>query len=135
MDKVNLDHHRTYFPFILVGLSVLLAVGLYAFYSSRPSGPSGPSPFQGEDRWGSESETMTPTHDGYVAATASVIAAFQADQNAQRAYDQLIQITVPTADQGTHLELVIIFGKFLAGETVIAEARYQALKQTITWLP
>jgi hypothetical protein len=132
MDKVNLDSHRTFFPFILVGLSVLLAVGLYAFYSSRPVDSTGSALAVGT----STPAVKAPTHDEYVSLVSRIVSDFQTNQSSeQSAYDRLVAVTVPPADLATHLELVIIFGKFRSGETVAAQARYQTLKQTVTWLP
>ena len=125
---INSSHsqHKTYFPFILVGLSILLFVTLAAWY--RPA----------------DSELITtttvnrssPTHEEYIAAVSPVMLDFISGTiTAPATYDRLIDITVPTSDQGTHLELVIIMGKFRDGQTELAEARYTILKQSLSWLP
>lgn len=132
MHKVNYQTHKTYFPFILVGLSILLATVLYATYSGNRSANS-----VGADHGIGLTTTsiVAPTHDQYVASVAPILNDYLVDQDANRAYTRLAEITVPVADLSTHLELVIIFGKFQSSEATEASARYQALKQTISWLP
>ncbi len=131
MNKVNLDTHKTYFPFILVGLSILLAAAFAAWYPglNERSGDSSVKPSViSESR-------ITVTHDQYVALVSPILSDYLVDQDANRAYTRLAEITVPVEDLSTHLELVIIFGKFQATETAEATARYQSLKQKISWLP
>lgn len=129
MIKSSHGQHKTFFPFILVGLSVLLAVTLAAWYRPSSNVNSSPTPDTSISR-------VAPSHDEYVAAVTLVMSDFvNGMTTAAVAYDRLVEIVVPAADQGTHLELVIIMSKFRDGDTELAQSRYDALKQSQSWLP
>lgn len=79
--------------------------------------------------------TPAVTDASYQVAVASVLSTYAADKDVEVAYDSLIMLRVPPTMQQVHFDLVVAFGKLVAGDKADAEARLAALKAQYSWLP
>lgn len=112
--------HRTWFPFILVGLTfaLLLAVGAWVQHE------------------GGEVEVSleAPSDPEYMAELTTVLTTYDTDDDVQAAYDELLDMRVPAGYKELHLELVIAFGKLLGGDEEGA-SRLETVRSMYSWLP
>ena len=121
---------RNWFPAILIGLSVALALVFLVIFS-----PGEQSVFKPRaDVRKVDQPTVTVTEEGYQAAVTTILEAYRSSQDAKGTYDALIQLRVPGSMLNTHYELVIAFGKLVSRETADGEARLTALKAQYPWL-
>lgn len=118
--------HRTWFPHILIGLSVLLALGIYAWVQGGRALDTGSV---------IENEQVAVTEEEYESEIATVMSGFISSNNAEEAYAELLDTRVPSGYKELHLELVIIMSKYKSGVTDEAQARYELLKAQYNWLP
>lgn len=117
--------HRSWFPFILIGLSLALAVIIAAVY--KPS----PTSVAQED-----AVTLTaPTASEYEAGVRAVFASFALTEDADAAYDALVAMRVPSVDyQAVHLELVLALAQLKTGNTDEGQARLDIARTNYPWL-
>ena len=116
--------HRSWFPFILVGLTVALLAVVLVVRTPRQAGVSS-----------SESTTVFPDPDAYETNVHRIYQTYLEDSNAQAAYDALIVLRVPSVDmQAAHLGLVIAFGQLAAGKTDEGAARLSVVLTTYPWI-
>lgn len=116
--------HRTWFPFIMVGITLAILVAFFAMGEPRASQVMAPS----------EDVPSAPTQEEYQAEVLSVLATYETEGDAQAAYDSLLEMRVPVADKDLHLELVIAFAELEAGKTVEGTARLDILREQTDWL-
>ncbi len=127
-------HHRSWFPFILIGLSLALGVIIAAVYAPL-------APING----GTIGENETPSIDGggtgvvtaeeYEAGVRAVLSTYAAGADAGAAYDALVAMRVPTVEyQAAHLELVIAFAQLKSGNTDEGQARLDLAMTAYPWL-
>lgn len=122
-----MDSHRSWFPYILIGLSLAL-MALIAVTYDRKEG------IGGEEGEGGVGMTV-PTTAEYEAAMQGILAAYDVDGNAQKAYDALVATTVPTVSyQAVHLELVIALAQIAGGNTEEGTARFDLARVSHVWL-
>jgi hypothetical protein len=114
--------HRTWFPFILVGLTITLATGIWAWTSSDRS--------QAPPEIGVEA----PTSLEYQAEIAQILQMYLDDDDLDTAYESLVDVRVPSDAQEVHLDLVIAFGKLVAGNESGAEL-LETVRSQHDWLP
>ena len=121
--------HRSWFPYILAGLTVLLTA-VFLVVEQR---------LERRERalGGEPAFTQEPavTDAAYVAAATIVLETYAANGDANAAYEALILLRVPPSDQRAHFDLVAAFGKLLAGDEDDAAARFAALKAQYSWMP
>ncbi len=122
---------RHWFPAILLGFSVLLAL-VFAVVLSP----------QGQELLESNPDVRqvtTPSvivdESTYQMAIVSLLEDYQLNQNAEVTYAALIAVRVPSNKLNLHYELVIAFGKLIQGDDLDATARLSALKAQHPWLP
>ncbi|MBT4857510.1 hypothetical protein HON52_04980 [Candidatus Uhrbacteria bacterium] len=113
--------HRTWFPFILVGLTIALGAGIWAWTGSD-RGPVIELP-----------EIVAPTSLEYQQEITAIIASYYDGDDLDDVYASLLDTWVPADAKSVHLDLVIAFGKLVAGDEEGAELLEAALS-THTWL-
>lgn len=114
--------HRTWFPFILIGLTLALAAGIWAWQSDdHPLASDAP-------------EIVAPTLVEYQAEVIAIVQAYLEDGDAQGAYDALLDVWVPSDAKDVHLDLVIAFGKLVSGDESGAEL-LETVRSVYDWLP
>lgn len=123
-----MHQHRTWFPFILTGLTLALGLFLYLEVYQKPV-PEQLTPVI------VESGLITVTEEGYKEEVAGVLAGFSKGESASSAYNRLIDIRTPNEFKSLHLELVIAFGELKEGKKDSAEARLQTVRRQYPWLP
>lgn len=108
--------HRSWFPVILTGLSVALAVLIAAVYEpgSAPVQPSSTRP---------ESEQVdisgaAPTEEQYQAAVNAVMDAHRQNRDVDASYNALVAIRVPVTYLDLHLQLVYLLNDMQQGLAV-----------------
>ena len=126
---------RNWFPVIIAGLTVMLAI---VFYTTNRSVDL--------QHWvsdvgsrGSEDSTLAtvepaPTEEEYKTAVRTILSTYNTDGNAQAAYDAFIQLHVPSIMQSFHIDLIIAFGKLAAKTQTDGAARLNALEAQNSWL-
>lgn len=116
---------RHWLPAIVIGLTVLLAVVFAVVIKMEPKkAPPVPIPVE-----------APVTQASYQEAVTAILTTYKENSNEKAAYDALVVVRVPNEDQQLHLDLVIAFGKLLAGDRADGEARLAALRAQHTWLP
>lgn len=123
---------RNWFPVILAGLTVLLAIVFYA--TNRSVDFSAWMASWSESGVGSrtsESVADPITEEEYQAAVRSIIV--NADSDEQAMYDAFVLLRVPKSMQTFHIDLIIAFGKLASGDHADGEARLEALAAQYPW--
>lgn len=115
-------NHRSWFPSILVGLSLLLALIFLVVTKGSPVhvGVTPPPPAVSEE--------------DYQGAANTILDTYASNHDASKAYNALILLRVPKEDQAVHFDLVVAFGKLVTKETKEGEARLAAVKAANPWL-
>mgnify|MGYP001588261847 CR=1 FL=1 len=122
---------RNWFPVILAGLTVLLAIMFYA--TNRSVDFSTWVASWSEDRGSASAPVADPvTEEEYKAAVRSIV--MNADRDEQAAYDALVLLRVPGSMQTFHIDVIIAYGKLAAGNTADGQARFEALLVQYSWL-
>lgn len=120
---------RHWFPVIVAGLTVLLAL---VFYASRQQ-----FDFASVTSVFSEPEVVEAppavTEADYQSAVTSIMATYKADGNAQAAFDALVVLHVPTSMKSFHIDVIIAFGKLVGKSVADGEARLNALAAQHSW--
>lgn len=127
---------RNWFPVILAGLTILLAVIFYGkYHPTALGGLSSLPPAMGGPRGAVAVQTAPAVTDTmYQSAVVSVMAAYRTSKNAQAAYDALVLLHVPSSMQQTHIDLIIAFGKLVSGDSADGQARLSAIAAQNSWL-
>lgn len=118
--------HRSWFPFILIGLTTaLLALVLVAYD-------------KGVQRADDAPDIFVPTSEEYEAAVRAVVTTYMTlpeGEADKAAYDALIAMRVPSREyQALHIDLVIAFGQFVAGEDERGSARLFDIQKNYPWV-
>ena len=120
---------RHWFPVIVAGLTVLLALIVYA---SRQQ-----VNFSDVTSVFSKKETVEAvpavTEAEYQSAVTSIMATYRTDKNAQAAYDALVVLHVPASMQTFHIDAIIAFGKLAGKDAADGQARLNALAAQYSW--
>lgn len=121
--------HRSWFPFILIGLTLALVAVIAVLY--RPYALQ-------EQRSAEVVRVAPPTPAAYEAAVSTIVTTYFASSSSdasKTAYDALVAMRVPSADyQDVHIALVIAFGQLVAGEERGGHARLGDIIQTYPWV-
>ena len=129
--SVDMSSQRNWFPVIVAGLTIVLAIAFYAKF--RPGDFA--AFMQGDSN--TESSTVSAvTEDGYKTAVASIFAAYDINQNPTEAYSALIELHVPSSMQQFHIDCIIALGRLVDGSatsTDDAMARFNALHAQYPW--
>jgi hypothetical protein len=121
---------RNWFPVIVAGLTVLLAIMFYA--TNRSVDFSTWMASWSEDRGSSTVSVADPiTEEEYQAAVRSIV---ESESDPQTAYDALVLLRVPGSMQTFHIDVIIAYGKLATGNTADGEARFDALVAQYPWL-
>lgn len=122
---------RNWFPVILAGLTVLLAIIFYA--TNRSVDFSVWMASWSDDRGASSVPVADPiTEEEYQAAVRTILA--NADSDEQAMYDAFVLLRVPKSMQTFHIDLIIASGKLASGDRADGEARFAALVAQYPWL-
>ncbi|MBT3231139.1 hypothetical protein HN358_05205 [Candidatus Uhrbacteria bacterium] len=93
--------HRTWFPYILIGLTVVLLLVVFAITNKSPQ--------QG-------SEPILTTIEYQETIDQLLIDYYASDSDTYKIYESLLGLRVQEDQKQVHLDLVLIFGKLLSGE-------------------
>jgi hypothetical protein len=117
------SHHpqRTWFPFILIGLTLALCAFLFILYRT----PQDVEIVQ----------QVALTQDEYRSQVSDVLNTFMPSKDAQIAYDALLVMRVPEEEKQTHLDLVLLFGKIIAGEIDDIDLAISDIGVKYPWMP
>jgi predicted anti-sigma-YlaC factor YlaD len=120
---------RHWFPVIVAGLTVLLALVVYA---SRQQ-----FDFSTVTSVFSKHEAVEAppavTEADYQSAVTSIMSTYRTDKNAQAAYDALVVLHVPASMQQFHIDVIIAFGKLAGKNAADGQARLNALAAQYSW--
>jgi hypothetical protein len=117
--------HRSWFPSILIGLSLMLALVFVFVTKGSPIG----SPFGS-----TQGSAPAVTDADYRAAANTILDAYASNKDVSKAYNALILLRVPREDQQVHFDLVVAFGKLVTKDSKDGEARLAAVKAANPWL-
>lgn len=124
-----MHEHRSWFPAILIGLSLALAVCFLMIFNHR----DGKSFFVKKAELAPQAAPAV-TAEGYEASVNSVLDMYADDRDAKAAYNALILLRVPASYQTVHFDLVVAMGKLMGGDKADGEARLTAVKAQYSWL-
>lgn len=131
MDTTNSLSHRSWFPFILIGLSTALLAIIFVVYHQNSQAAKLKAVTEAE----SQAAASVPTNAEYEAGVKALLLTYDADQNASTAYAALIAMTVPQVSyQVAHLDLVIAFAELQASQAVEGKTRLDLARSTYFWL-
>ncbi len=131
MDSSYPHSHRSWFPFILMGLSLALLAIIFVVRSNNDQAAKIKAVTDAE----SQAAANIPTSAEYEAGVKAVLTTYDADQNASAAYASLIAMTVPQVSyQAAHLDLVIAFAQLQAGQAAEGKTRLDLARSTYFWL-
>lgn len=117
-------HHRTWFPYILIGLTLLLGLGILVWVAPKLMEPT---PYA--------DEVVNPvTTEEYRSEVLQLFANNEATGDYARMYQGLLELRVPAGYQSLHLELALTFDKLRAGNNEEGEVRLEALRSAYPWL-
>ena len=111
--------HRTWFPYILIGLTLTLLLVVFAITNSSPQQGSQPILTAGEYQ-----ETVTALLNDYSVD----------ERDAYSTYESLLSLRVQEEQKQLHLDLVLIFGKLLSGEIDSIDDSIAQLDIEYSWL-
>ncbi len=117
-------NHRSWFPSILIGLSLLLALVFILVTKGSPVSFSKRTPV----------EPPAITETDYRSAVNTVLDGYAESKDVSGTYNALILLRVPKESQVVHFDLVVAFGKLMSKEIKDGEARLQAVKAANSWL-
>lgn len=127
------NRERNWFPVIVAGLTVLLALVFYATNRSVDVSTWMSSWFA--DRPAAPAPVADPvTEEEYQMAVRSIL---DLSDSAQSAYDALVLLRVPASMQAFHIDLIIASGKLASSDVADVadgEARFDALIAQYSWL-
>jgi hypothetical protein len=129
-----MQSNRNWFPYISVGMTVLLALLFATKFWGDDLKRIGDT-FQDKDTPSLSKATSAVTDESYRAAVTSVLTAYMESKDAKSTYNALVLLRVPGSMQEVHYSLVVAFGKLASGEKTDGEARLSALKAENSWLP
>lgn len=112
--------HRTWFPFILIGLTIILLLVIIVAYSHPATQEA--------------QEVQILSQQEYEQRVQDILTNYQANQDAQRAYEVLLDLRIGDEQKDVHLDLVLMFGKLLAGELESIDQTLDQLDDTSPWL-
>lgn len=124
----NIYSHRSWFPYILIGLSLALFAIIFAVRNNvnQYSAPTSAD---------IKIAVVVPTSEEYEAGVKTILSTYDTDQNASTAYNALIKAVVPQVSyQTAHLDLVIAFAQLQAGQTAEGNTRLNLARATYAWL-
>ena len=122
---------RNWFPVIVGGLTIALAIAFYAKFR-----PGDFSAWMQRDVDSQSTAAPAVTEDGYKTAVTSIFATYDVNQNPTEAYNALIALHVPGSMQQFHIDCIIALGKLVEGSgasTDDAMARFAALHAQYSW--
>lgn len=122
---------RNWFPVIVGGLTIALAIAFYAKF--RPGDFSG---WMDRDTDSRPAAVSVVTEAGYQAAVTSIFATYDTNQNPNEAYNALIALHVPGSMQQFHIDCIIALGKLAEGSSANVDdamARFNALHAQYPW--
>ncbi|MCR4312054.1 MAG: hypothetical protein NUV56_02095 [Candidatus Uhrbacteria bacterium] len=122
-----MESQRSWFPFILAGVTILLTAAFILVDDGKIGGIS----------TGGQEEIATPTvtEGSYKTAVTAILSTYATDRSASATYNALILLRVPPVMQQLHFDLVVAFGKLVTGDEEDGAARLSALKAQYPWLP
>lgn len=122
-----MTEHRSWFPFIVVGLSLALLAVVALVYTPATS----PNPTNVV----TAPELTAPSAEEYAAIIQQVLADYALDNDAVRAYNTLLLTRVPNASyQSFHLNLVIAFAELQSGNGTDGAANLAGVIAAAPWL-
>ncbi len=125
---------RNWFPVILAGLTIVLALGFYAKFH-----PDEIATWTAERANDSTPIVTAPavTEDQYRAAVTSIFATYDINGSPREAYNALIALHVPASMQQFHIDCIIALGKLdhADSDAAVEEAmaRFAALHAQYSW--
>jgi len=112
--------HRTWFPYILIGLSIALLLAVIAFN-------------QNEQPSNIENMPVLEFYE-YQEEVLGILDSYEQGSDAQIAYESLLKLRISEDEKQVHLDLVLMFGKLLNGELDSIDDHLIELDQTDSWL-
>lgn len=121
-------HYRTWFPHIVIGLTILLGAGIYYWVTiqedSAPPVPVANIPIN-----------APLTQSEYEDQVTTIIEAYQADANRDGAFSSLLNMQgIPTEMRDLHVELILLLDQ-PSDSPANVNAGLNDLRNDYTWLP
>ncbi|PIX61940.1 hypothetical protein CO057_01315 [Candidatus Uhrbacteria bacterium CG_4_9_14_0_2_um_filter_41_50] len=115
-------HYRTWFPFILIGLTLALVLGILAWMQSPGGGDV------------EALQVFAPTVEEYQTEIVALLSDFETSNNAEAAYSQLLNIRVPAEFKAFHFDLALILFHASQDDSLDISADLDTLRSQNNWL-
>lgn len=115
-------HYRTWFPFILIGLTLALALGVLAWMQSPGGGDI------------EALQVFAPTAEEYQAEVISILSEFETSGAAEIAYNKLLEMRVPAEFKSFHFDLALILFHASKDDDLDISADLDTLRAQNNWL-
>lgn len=119
--------HKTWFPFILIGLTLALLLVIAVFRA--------PSEVQEVSDSESAVEIIEVSEDEYKASVVSILNNQVQSKDYSNAYEALLNVLVPVTYKDLHLELTIAIAQLRDGNIDEGQARLDLVQAQTDWLP
>jgi hypothetical protein len=118
--------HRTWFPFIVVGLTFALMAVVLVYVEGRATLPNPNVP---------EGYVLSIEEVDYPGDVSYIWGNYYLTQDVDVTRDRLLAQRVPADFRDLHFELILIIDVYQRGENLEAESRMDILQSEYSWLP
>ncbi len=94
------QHYRTWFPYMLIGLTVILSLGVILWVKHKMEEPTLTPAVQ---------QIEAPTVEEYQAEIIKILDEYSIQEKRMEVYNALFGLTVPSEMRAVHIELVLLF--------------------------
>ena len=119
--------HRTWFPFIMIGVTIGFIVFVAAYW--EPSIPQTSSQPLVE-----LPSMVAPSVADYQSEVRSIVNEFEGSGDVENAYSQLLDVRVPASYKDFHFDLAVAMGEFRVGEEAEGRVKLDLIKKESAWL-
>lgn len=129
---MHTHEHRTWFPYILIGLTLLMAVGIYTWIHATAT--EEPNSTQRSYVGYEQTLRFAPSDESYKEQVLHVLGEYAQHKDENETHADLVDMVVPAEYKDLHIVLVLAFTKLQEGDIEGARARFDLLNSEYDWL-
>ncbi len=115
-------HHRTWFPFILIGLTLALVLGVLVWMQSSSGGNV------------KSLQVFAPSEEDYQTEIIALLSEFETSGDAQYAYEKLLDIRVPAEYKVFHFDLALLLFHASTDDELDISSDLDTLRTQNNWI-
>ena len=128
------ETHRTWVPFILVGITILILAAFFAWGESAGVPNSGGMSGIGVESVTNPQEIIPgPTVEEYTVEMQQLLSIYDRNGDAGQMYESLLHVTVPAERREQHIEFIVAFGELRSGNEAAGNARLDLIRSELGW--